>query len=365
MPGDRLTIVHISTQRHWYGGEAQACLLACGLRARGHRCVVFARRHGAFAQRMRDEGFEVHTFLGNGRHPQGLWQLRRGLARVAPDIVHFHDAHAVTAGGLAILGLPVGGRVAARRCDYPLRWAAKYRRLCDRVVAVSGNVADVCVACGLPKSKVRIIYDGVDPARPRSGDRRRGEEALASHPDQTTLLTVASLNRSKGHIDLLEALPAVLDRHPAVRVAFAGDGKLRNDLKGAARRLGVDAAVEFLGYREDVPDLLQAADVFVMPSRIEPLGSSVVEAMLARVPIVSTTAGGIPELVGRLNGDSAVAFLAEPANPRRLAETILEALDDPGRREDLSQRAERRARKLFTADRMVDQTLQVYQELLG
>ncbi|MHC4989992.1 MAG: glycosyltransferase [Planctomycetota bacterium] len=359
------TIAHVSTQRSWYGGEEQAHLLARGLQSRGHRCVIYARRNGVFAERTRRDGFEVRTFSGNGRSPREVWKLHRELSRLRPDLVHFHDAHALTAGGLASCGLNYVRRIASRRCNYPLRSALKYRRLCDRVVAVSSNVAEVCVTSGIEPSHVRVVRDGVDPHRALAGDRRRGRAALRCRPGEIVLLTVASLSPSKGHMDLLAALGQVLASFPSVRLALAGEGKLRRRLEATARQLGVDHAVRFLGYRLDVPDLLQAADLFVMPSRVEPLGSSLIDAMLARVPIVATLTGGIPELVGQIDAQPGVALLAPPGDPAGLAEAIMAALSDPVLCCRICDEAERRARRLFTAERMVDHTIEVYRELLG
>ncbi|NIP87282.1 MAG: glycosyltransferase, partial [Planctomycetales bacterium] len=115
-----LTVVHVSTQRTWHGGEGQAYLLMEGLRRRGYRVVVFAREAGEFARRAAAGHFEVHTFRGRGRGPQALWQMRRRLQAISPHVIHAHDGHAVTCSGLASLGLGIPLRVASRRVDFPL-----------------------------------------------------------------------------------------------------------------------------------------------------------------------------------------------------------------------------------------------------
>ncbi len=123
--------------------------------------------------------------------------------------------------------------------------------------------------------------------------------------------------------------------------------------------------MRFLGYRSDVPDLLRAADLFVFPSRNEAMGTSLVDAMLAGVPIITTTAGGIPEVVGARGSDPAVGWLVPPADPAALSAAILEALDSGEQGRSLATRAEQRARALFTAREMVDRTIDLYRELLG
>jgi glycosyltransferase involved in cell wall biosynthesis len=124
--------------------------------------------------------------------------------------------------------------------------------------------------------------------------------------------------------------------------------------------------VRFLGYRDDVPDLLKAADLFVMPSLSEGMCSSLVDAMFARTPIVTTAAGGIAEVVGK-SPDSAesVARIVPERDPGALAAAIVTALDARESLGPMVDRALARAERLFTADRMVEETLAVYRELLG
>ncbi len=362
---EALNVVLVSTQRTWHGGEEQARLLAAGLRERGHRCSILARRGGAFARRMVAEGFEVSLFGGNGRSPRGLWRIRRFLRRTRPDVLHFNDPHALSCAGLASWGLGIRARVAARRVDFDVQFAARYRGLCDRVVCVSHEVARICRKNGIPTRFLRVVNDGVDPARVRSGDRRRGRRALGISDEQLLLLTVAKLTDHKGHRFLLRALPTVLRFRPEVCAALVGDGKLSGALKAEAKRLGVDTRVRFLGYRRDVPDLIQAADLFVFPSHMEGLGSTLIDAMLAGRAVVTTTAGGIPDLTESDDPHAdPIAWTVPPRDPQALAEAILDALESPEKRALYQHRARHRAEQQFTADQMIESTLCVYRELL-
>ena len=360
-----LTIVHVSTQREFSGGEEQARLLADGLRQRGHCSVILARRTGAFARRMTAEGFDVLPIRGSGRLPSAIWQMRRELRQVGPHVVHCHDPHAVTSGGLAASIASVRARVASRKVVFPIRSAWRYRLFVDHVIATSGAVAAVCQAGGIEGEKITCVYDGVNPDRARSGSRARGRASLGIQPDQQLLLAVGSLSDCKGHKYLLDALPSVLASFPRAVLALAGDGELRARLQQQAERLGISGSVMFLGYRNNVPDLLKAADLMVLPSHTEALCSSLIDAMFARTPIVATTAGGIPEVLGSRGGQAPVGLLVPPRNAPALAGAILSGLADGTRLADVVDRAEVRALQLFTADRMVDETLAVYRKLLA
>ncbi len=360
------TIVHVSTQITWHGGEEQARQLVRGLCLRGHRCSVLARAGGEFALRMSQEGYDVHEFPGRGRNPRALWKLRRLIRRLQPDVIHFHDSHALSGPGFAVWGAGIRARVASRRVDLPARSPWVYRNLCDRVIAVSHAVANVCRNRGIPDRMIRVVYDGVDPQRAREGNRERGRAAAGVRDDQLMILTVASLRPNKGHRYLLQALPHVLQRLPHVHAVFAGDGPLRSSLEHLASELNIAHKVTFLGYRRDVGDLLKAADVFVLPSIQEGLGSSLLDVMFARVPLVTTSAGGIPEVVGmNVPGAEPVAMVVPPHNPEALARALILTLESPELRNAMVDRAEQRALQLHTTDHMVEHTLQVYREILA
>ena len=283
-----------------------------------------------------------------------------------PDVLHYNDAHALLAAGVAAAGLKIPARIAARRVPFPLRRALPYRLFADRVVCVSQAVADVCLAGGLSRQSLRVVYDGVDPARVASGDRQRGRRALDVAGDQLLLVTIARLTDCKGHASLLAALPAVFRRYPRALSVLAGDGELAAGLQSQAARLGIEAQVRFLGFRHDVPDLIQAADLFVLPSHQEGLCSTLIDAMLAGRAIVTTSAGGIPELVGGADpGSEPLAWMVPPRDPAALAEAMGAALASPDERALRAERARRQARRLFTADQMVEATWAVCAELLN
>jgi glycosyltransferase involved in cell wall biosynthesis len=165
---------------------------------------------------------------------------------------------------------------------------------------------------------------------------------------------VARLAPQKGHRYLLEAAPAVLERHPDARFVIVGDGELRSELERRAAPLG--DRVVFLGARGDVPDLLASFDVFAFPSLYEGLCLAVIEAQAAGVPVVATPVGGIRETVR----DGETGFLAPPGDARALAERIVYCLDRPEEARRVAETAQRGVRERFTEHRMVEETLALY-----
>ncbi|MCU0961173.1 MAG: glycosyltransferase [Pirellulaceae bacterium] len=362
---DPLTVTLVSTERLWQGGEEQAWQLALGLRRRGHRCTIVALRAAPFAQRLQHAGFDVRTVGGKLPLPHRVWALRRSLRTWRSQIVHCNDAQAVLLGGLAAKCLPDCATVAARRVSFPIRSPAKYRYLCDRVLCVSTAVAAVCAQAGLPRERLGVVHDGVDPARIAAGDRARGRCALGLRGDELLVLSVGSLVTCKGHQDLVDAFPAVRQRLPQARCAIAGAGDQESALRAQIEQRGLVDVVRLLRYRDDVPDLLHACDLFVFPSRDEGLGSTLIDAMLARRPIVTTTAGGIPDLSGSpVPARADYAWVVPPASPAELGRAVIEALEHPHWCAEMIERAAERAASEFTHDAMVDATVRQYRAML-
>jgi glycosyltransferase involved in cell wall biosynthesis len=367
MPDSSLRIAIVSTQRKWYGGEEEIYLLAQGLRRRNHQVHILARRGGALAERMKAEGFGVGEFAGNGRNPLALWQIRRQLRRIRPDVLQYNDSHALTAAGLASWGLNIPLRIAMRHVSLPIRSPWRFRRLSDCVVCVSHAVADVCRDAGLAADTLRVVFAVTDPEKIRAGDRRRGRLAVGVADDQPMILVVASLNEHKGHAFLLEALPEVFKHFPTALVVLAGDGPRNEPLQLQTTRLGIEGRVRFLGYRRDVPDLIRAADLLVLPSFAgEGLPVTLMDAMFAGVPIVTTAVGGVADLTGSDEpGCEPVAWVVPLRDSGALGRALLESLGNAEQRALRADRARQRAERLFTPDRMVDAMLAVYQEMIG
>jgi glycosyltransferase involved in cell wall biosynthesis len=360
------TIALVSTERRWQGGEEQARQLARGLRQEGHRCLFAALRDGVLAARMSEEGFEVLSLCGRSAWPHRCWALRRQLKHQQVDIVHFNDSRAITIGGLSAWRIPHTVTVASRRASFPIRSASRYNWLCDRVFCVSTHVAELCSQAGIPDSRLKVVHDGVDPQRMEGGDRARGRRGLAIGDEVPLLLAVGSLAPCKGHRYLIEAMPNVLREFPNLQLAIAGDGVLNDELHRLIGELRLEDHVQLLGFRDDVPDLVQACDLFVFPSIEEGLGSTLIDVMLAERPIVATTAGGIPDVVGPIDSsDPAVAWLAEPGNSGSLSQSICRGLLSNPHTEDFIARGRQRALRQFTVDHMVRQTLNGYRDALA
>jgi glycosyltransferase involved in cell wall biosynthesis len=172
---------------------------------------------------------------------------------------------------------------------------------------------------------------------------------------------VAALTEHKDHDTLIRAAAQVVERQPRARFVIVGDGELREPLTALAASLGLAEHVVFTGFRRDIDRLMPAFDVFCLSSILEGLGTSLLDAMSFSRPIVATRAGGISEAVA----DGETGLLVVPRDIGGLAVALLELLNDADRREAYGVAGRQRFDTHFTAERMVEETLTVYEELLA
>ena len=354
----------VSTQRLWHGGELQLALLAEGLRAHGHSCLILARRGGQLAERLTDRGLDVKTFAGRARLPHALWQIRRQLRRFRPQILHFNDPHALQAAGLASWGLPIQLRVAARRVDFPLRSVFSYRRWCDGVICVSRAVRQVCVEAGLPAERLPVVHDGVDPRRLQQGQRRRGRTVLGLSEEVPLLLTVAKLTDHKGHRYLLDALPAVLQRFPQTVLAWRVTDLCCPSCARRPAGCGWKITCGSWDSGRTSPTCWLPPICWSCPPtwRDSAVPSSTPCSPAARWLRPGPAAFRI--CWRRRPDNRRWAGWSRPATARRWPRAVLDGLQSPPQRRRMARQAQLRARRDFSAVTMVDRTLKALERLL-
>lgn len=200
------------------------------------------------------------------------------------------------------------------------------------LVAVSEGVHAAAVAEGVNPAKIVTILNGVS-APPSAQSARADTRTLLGIPEDAPLvITVGRLSREKGHLFLIRSISGVIEKHPKTRFLIVGDGALRQELEKEAETLGVSACVRFLGVRTDVPDLLAAADLFVLPSLSEGLPMALLEAMSMEVPVIATDVGGI----GGVVKDRQTGLLVPAGDPGAIVSSISELLDDGVKRAQLA-----------------------------
>ena len=359
--------VHIDTARTWRGGQQQVLLTVLGLRGRGHRAVLVAHPEGELFRRA-SEGADLFPLAPmNEIDLAAAWKLSKIVRRWKPQIVHAHDPHAVT---MAALGLSFGAPdprpklIASRRVDFHLQshtfsqW--KYRQV-DGFIAASHAIKDILVQDRIPAGRIEIVHDGIDV------DKIQNRPALDLHAEYwlphgvPVMVNVGALVGHKGQRYLIDAMPMVLREVPEAHLVIFGEGELRPQLERQIKQLSLAKRVLLPGFREDVLSLMKTADLFVMSSITEGLGSAVLDAMAMGHAVVGTTAGGIPEAV--VPGET--GELVEPADPKALAAAIVALLKNPDRRRACGEAGRDRVAAQFGVDRLVEGTFECYRRFVN
>ena len=237
---------------------------------------------------------------------------------------------------------------------------ARIVELADRVICVSEGVRASFPSFGVAQRKVRAILNGIRPRRVRA-NRLALRRELGLSSSSRIALTVGRMTEQKGYDRLVRAAPSIVSGAPDIVLVWVGSGPLEAELRAVVREADLEARVRFLGRRRDVPALLAASDLLVLPSRFEGLPLVVLEAMAAGLPVVGTRACGIVEAVV----DGETGRLVDGSDIDALADAVLDTVRDPARAERWGQAGRTRVARKFGAARMARETAALYKELLG
>ncbi len=298
--------------------------------------------------------------------------VAKQLRRIRPHILHIHGNKAAMIGWLATHLWPVR-RIITTVHNFPSNLDPSSKRYAitkqtNRVVFNSAKqliaVSTELKRClekdiGINARKITVIPNGIDIARweaYRNIDCPDISRSLRLPDDAILIGVVGRLVPFKGHEVLLKSMKQVVASHPNAYLLIMGDGPLREKLEKQAGKLEISPHVKFMGFADEPGRYMTAWDLFVLPSTNEPFGIVLLEAMAMGLPVVSTRAGGVLDIVE----DGVSGLLAEPGDEKSLAGAIEKVLDDKKLRESLAQNGEREVRDRFTIKAMADKTFDIY-----
>jgi len=364
-------IVFVSTNLAFGGAEAQLVRLAIRLKARGWEVRVASMLPPtAYAEELQEVGIPVES-LGMRRgvpDPRGLVRVVDVIRRERPQVVHSHMVHANLLARLAHLLVRVPVLVCTAhnineggRCR---EWAYRLTDfLCDVTTQVSRAGLERYVRVGaVPRHKIRFIPNGVDTDRVRPNPevraRLRHELGLGT---AFVWLAVGRFEEAKDYPNMLRAFVRVMRECENTVLLIVGQGSLREETERLAGELSVALRVRFLGVRKDVPELMNAADAYVMSSAWEGMPMVLLEAGAVGLPVVTTDVGGNREVV--MDGQS--GFLVPPKNPEALARAMLRLMDLPlEERLGMGECGRKYIEENYSLERVVDQWEALYRQLL-
>jgi L-malate glycosyltransferase len=358
-----MIILHVSTPASWRGGEQQVANLATILQQQNIEQVLLCPAGSALATRMMKVSVPVATFAS-----RGILNLKVALRIKALctnqhfDIIHCHDAHAHTAAVLcaAFLGnkVPI---IVSRRVYFPVsgsplsKWKYNHSSIC-RIICVSNAVMEMTSPSIKNKSVLCVVHSGIDPAKYlRKFPNRKLVTELKLSPSAKIVGCLGALDRHKDYPTFLRAAASMLKKDPALHFIIAGKGDEERNIHKLIGELNLRDHVHLLGFREDVADVLQSLDLFMITTVAEGLGTIILEAFAAGIPVVATRIGGIPEMVE----DGVTGLLAEPRDAESFSTAALRILHNPEFTKQLTDNALARVED-FSFEATAQKTLDIY-----
>lgn len=320
---------------------------------------------------------KINTFLVPMQHRADMSavnRIQKLLRKYDPDIIHVHGSRAGLFARMAAKNLPIKivytehTRASQFRLNNRmLDWShIKARTVLDRwttmTIAVSNAVKEFLIKSKITQpDKIKVIYNGIS-SKPNKYIDKDTLDIITQHglkKRDIIIGTIGSLNIQKDTITLIKAMPKVFKKLPTAKLILVGSGPLKYMLQKVVRKLKIDDKVIFTGTVRDISSILQLLTVFVLPSRSEAFGISILEAMRANVPVIATRVGGIPEVItNNQNG-----ILIEPSNHKLLASTIIRLLHDKKLQHKLIKNGVETIKK-FSITKMVNATSQIYKDIL-
>lgn len=366
---------HLASGDLWAGAEVQIATTVCYLNRQPDvklRAILF--NEGRLAHELRQCGVRVTVIDETKRNfVDILKELHILFGNNRIDILHTHRYKENILGSVAArlrgvphvvrtvhgLSEPLRGWARIKGCFYGKLDKLALVWLTDRIIGVSRKIVESLEELGVRRSKIRCIHNGIDVNRLIAvKDARETRNDLGIDPNTIVIGTVGRLMPVKGQEYLIRAAK-IMGRDRAAKFLIVGTGPLKDDLAALARNLGIEADVLFLGQRDDIYDLINAMDIFILPSIDEGIPMVILEAMSLSKPIIATCVGGIPEIIT----DGVNGLLVEPKNEQRLAEACLHLIRDYGNAKQLGLRANKVAQEKFSHKRCGEMLLTLYESL--
>jgi len=360
-----LVVLYVDINTEWRGGQRQLLWMGEGLRRHGGRPLFALRPGSPLAARARETGIEMIPInpLFAGWGPWTVLTLRRAIYRERVSIIHAQSGHTMTLAALAAAGTPARIVFARRvttplRRNQPTRW--KYARA-ERLISVSRAGVDGLLRAGVDPARVRVVPSGVSLANPAAPATPELLATFGVRADAPLAVMVGSLSAAKDPSTFLRAIVAARREVPDLHALLVGDGPLRDVIRAEIAELGLEGVVHLTGFRTDPESLEAAADVVVLTSKsLEGTPGVLLDALVLGRPIVATSVGGVPEVIE--NGVSGLIEAVGDASG--IGAAIARVLRDRSLAARLSAGARARA-PMFSIERTVDRTMDIYLELLA
>lgn len=366
------TILHTESSTGWGGQEIRIITESAGMIERGHRVLLVCQPGSVISKRASEQGLETHLMPIRGAfHIKGIGRLRALYRDQKVHIVNTHSSSDSWCAGLAAKlssGIKV---IRTRHLGAPIKASLEtrllYHSIPDAVVTAGESLRkDVIERTGADPENVVSIPTGIDLKLfdPDKADGMLFRKDIGVGPEAPLIGTVGMLRVMKGHSYLLNAAAEVVRELPNAMFAIVGDSEFESDIKKRLDKqiddLGLRKNVIMTGYRPDMPNVMAALDVFVLPSLIEGVSQVINQASAMKRPVVGTNVGSVKEQI--INKET--GFLIEKANSVQIRDSVLALLRNPAMAKEMGEKGRRLVEQRFSLDVMLDKTEALYARLM-
>ena len=358
-------VIHLSTAKSWRGGEQQLVYLYDELVKSGIPQLIVCRKGSELAKRCEEK---QRNYIAIPKRSSTDVFAAKKLKKICryfnAGVIHTHDAHAHTT---AFLSHSLFGNntpiIVSRRVDFPIKnnkmshMKYNYRGIAA-ILCVSDKIKEITARGVRDTNKLFTVYSGIDLSRfSNLPGKNQLRDEYNIPQDQLLIGNVSALAPHKDYFTFIDTV----EKLPDLKATFfiIGEGELKLELNEYAKEKGVEERIIFTGFRTDILPVLTSLDIFLITSKTEGLGTSILDAFACGVPVVATKAGGIPELVEH----EKTGLLADVGDSRTLAEQILRIANDKGLSNQLVKGAKQKLQQ-FTREQTAQKTLQVYERVM-
>ncbi len=362
-----MRILHISTPSSWRGGEQQIAWLMEELSKKNIEQLLFCPTNSVMSKYAKREKFKHFEFSKTFAYsPFTAWRLKNICTKHRIDLIHVHDSRALTLATLTATFFnnktPI---VISRRLDFSLKerpftlWKYNHWAVA-KILCVSEKVKEIITVAIQDRSKLEVVYDGIDLERFTASPKGILREEYSIPQDKILIGNVAAIAPHKDYFTFVKTAKNLIEKGlPAHFFIIGEDGGEREKIITFIKSKNLENHISLTGFRNDIPSVLPELDFFLFTSKTEGLGTSVLDALMSNVSVVSTTAGGIPEYLT----DNENALLADPEDAAKLAENILTLSNNSELKAQLSIAGKKTAAR-FSKKNMADRTYSFYDEIL-
>lgn len=365
MPSNSLNIAHVSTPKSWRGGEQQLAYLFTELEKLNQNQVLIVNKNSELARHAKTNNWK-HFGL-NIRSGISL-SFAKNIAKICKEnnctVLHPHDSKAHTQCILAHLFFgcktPI---VLSRRVDYPISksFFSKYKYnhpAVKAIICVSDAIKNIMKKDLKNPEILKTVYDGIDFNKFQFEKSNQIRNEFKISDDELLIANIAAISEQKDYFTFVNAAEIIIQSGIKAKFVIFGDGPQKQEILEFINQKKLTNSIFLAGFRNNIPEILPQIDYLLFSSQNEGLGSSILDAFCAKIPVVATEVGGIPELITHKK----TGLLAPVKNPKALAEQIIFYINNPQIKTEITENAFLFSRN-FSYQKMAEETLKVYLSL--